>query len=143
MERKRVRKSDMSGSDREAVLELLSALDANDPTETYTNESGTHETLSANSLVTYSRNLRMLAKASERDLVDHTLDSLSDVFERLLDDLSVETVRQRQAAATKFHRYHKTGVDPDEIPITPREDDQSIDERDILDRDDLDSIRDA
>jgi integrase len=142
-ERQRVQNADMSERGTQAVLQFLSAFDGDDLSESYQNEKGETETLSYNSLEGYGRSMRLIAKKSDRDLLDHSLNSLSRIFEDFLEDLSVQTVRQRQAAAIKFYRFHETGIDPDEIPLKQREKDTSVDERDIFDREDIQAIRDA
>jgi integrase len=87
--------------------------------------------------------MRLIAKESDRDLLDHGLNSLGSVFSTFLDNLAVETVRQRQAGATKFYRFHDTDIDPDEIPLQKRENDTSVDERDMFTREEVQRMRDA
>lgn len=142
-ERERIRNSNHSKEDREEMLRFLSAFDNDDPTESYTDENGNTETLSYNSLENYGRAMRLIASESDRPLLDHTLNSLGAIFNDFLDELSIQTVRQRQAAAIKFYRFHETGIDPDEIPLTQREEDTSVDERDMLTREEIQRIRDA
>jgi len=142
-ERERIKDSELSDADTTAILRFLSAFDDNDLSQTYTNERGETETLSYNSLESYGRAMRLIAKESNRDLLDHSLNSLGTVFSTFLENLKVETVRQRQAGATKFYRFHDTEIDPDEIPLQKRKQESSVDERDMFTRDEVQQIRDA
>lgn len=142
-ERARVKDSDLSKQDREAVLEFLAAFDENELSHTYTNGDGETETLSYNSLETYGRNIRLIGKASDCDLLDHDHDSLTAVFSDFLDDLGKQTVRQRQAAAIKFYRYHDTAVDPDALVLTKTENGSKVDERDMFTKEEVQALRDG
>lgn len=143
VERQRVKDSDLSPTDTEAILRFLAAFDENDLSESYTNGDGETETLSYNSLENYGRAMRLIAKESDRELLDHDLASLKDVFTTFLDNLSKQTVRQRQAAAIKFYRFHETGVDPEEIPLTQTDNDSAVDERDMFTREEIHRMREA
>lgn len=143
VERERLENADLSDDDTEAIFRFLSAFDDADMSERYINDRGETETLSYNSLEGYGRAMRLIAKASDRPLLDHSLDSLGAVFSEFLEDLSIETVRQRQAAAIKFYRFHKTGIDPDEIPLKRREGDDGVDVRDMFTREEIQRIREA
>jgi len=142
-ERDRVKDSDLSESDTQAVLRFLAAFDENDLSETYINGDGEQETLSYNSLENYGRALRLIAKESDRELLDHSLESLTEVFNTFLDNLSKQTVRQRQAAAIKFYRFHDTGVNPDQISLQKRDSDTAVDERDMFTKQEIQDLREA
>lgn len=86
-ERDRVKDSELSEQDRKAVLEFLAAFDENDLSHTYTNGDGERETLSYNSLETYGRNIRLIGKESDCDLLEHDHDSLTAVFSGFLENL--------------------------------------------------------
>ena len=134
----------LSDDGREAALEFLRAFDPEDIEYSYRDENGETETLSHNSLEGYGRSLRLIAKESDTDLLDHSLESLTDIFNEWLQDLAVETVRQRQAAAIKFYRYHETKIDPDAISLKQRENNGgAVDERDMFTAEDIDAIREA
>ncbi|WP_080507154.1 MULTISPECIES: site-specific integrase [Halorubrum] len=143
-EKDRIRGCDsLSETETEAALEFIRAFDPQDIEYSCQDENGETQTLSHNSLEGYGRSIRLLAKESDASLFEHTLETLTDVFNDWLDELAIETVRQRQAAVIKFHRYHETDVDPDEISLKQRENDTSVDERDMFDADDVQAIRDA
>jgi integrase/recombinase XerD len=143
VERERVANSDLSDADKRAILDFISAFDENDLSESYRNGDGETETLSYNSLENYSRAMRLIAKESDRDLLEHDLDSLTVIFNTFLEDLSKYTVRQRQAAAIKFYRFHETGIDPDEIPLQKTEKGSSVDERDMFTKEEIHQLREA
>lgn len=143
IERDRVKDSELTDSDKRAMLRFLAAFDENDLSESYTNGDGETETLSYNSLENYGRAMRLIAKESDRELLDHDLESLTTVFNTFLDDLSKQTVRQRQAAAIKFYRFHETGVDPDEISLQKRDGDPAVDERDMFTKQEIQDLREA
>lgn len=143
IERQRVRDSDMSQEDKQSVLRFLSAFDDNDVTESYKNEDGETETLSYNTLENYGRSMRLIHKQSDCGLLDHTNTSLTSVFSVFMNDLSDQTVRQRQAAAIKFYRFHDTGVKPDEISLTKIESASAVDERDMFTREEILALREA
>lgn len=67
---------------------------------------------------------------------------LNQVFSTMRDNLSANTVQQRQASARVFYRYHKDelGVDPDAIFIVKNEP-SPVDPRDLFDRDEIDAMR--
>ena len=133
-ERERVKDSDLNDTDTQAVLEFL---------EAHHPDLGSESSLSYNSLESYGRSLRLIAKESDRDLLDHTNDSLLSVFDSMLENLAKQTVRQRQAGAIKFYRYtdgHE--VNPDNIPLTDK-DKTSVDERDMFTREEVQRIREA
>jgi integrase len=65
------------------------------------------------------------------------------VFNTFLDNLSKQTVRQRQAAAIKFYRFHDTGVDPDQISLQKRDSDSAVDERDMFTKQEIQDLREA
>lgn len=142
-ERNRIKNSTLADSDKEAVLSFLSAFDENDLSESYINGDGETESLSYNSLENYGRAMRLVAKESERELLEHDLDSLTAVFDTFLDDLSQQTVRQRQAAAIKFYRFHTTSVDPDKISLQKRDGDAAVDERDMFTKEEIQNLRRA
>jgi integrase len=142
-ERERWEDSAHSDRDTQAVLRFLSAFDENDLSESYTNEDGETETLSYNSLENYGRAMRLIADESESDLLDHTHESLTTVFNTFLEDLSKQTVRQRQAAAIKFYRFHDTRIDPDKISLQKLDKDTSVDERDMFTKEEIQDLRDA
>lgn len=143
-EKQRLRDCDsLSSGETDAVIEFLRAFDSNDIQHSYQDENGETQTLSHNSLEGYGRSLRLIAKASDESLLAQSVESLTAVFNDWLDELAVETVRQRQAGAIKFYRYHDTDIDPDEISLKQREDNGSVDERDIFDADDVQAIREA
>ncbi|SDX85651.1 tyrosine-type recombinase/integrase [Halobellus clavatus] len=135
VERDRVKDSALSEKDTKAVLEFL---------EAHHPDLGSKESLSYNSLEGYGRALRLIAKESDCGLLEHTNDSLVSVFESMLDSLANQTVRQRQAGAIKFYRYHgdKTEVDPDDIPLTDKGD-TSVNERDMFSREEVQKMREA
>lgn len=142
-ERERIKGSGLSEEDTEASLEFLAAFDPNDLSASYTNEKGEKETLSYNSLEGYGRALRLIGKKSDRELLDQTQESLQQVFDEFLEDLKKKTVRQRQAAAIKFYRYHnQCDVDPDEIVLSQPEE-TTVDERDMFTKDEIQRLRDA
>jgi integrase len=142
-ERERVKGSDMSRSDTQAVLRFLSAFDENDLSESYKNKEGETETLSYNTLENYGRAMRLIHKASDCDLLDHDLESLTAVFNSFMDNLGDQTVRQRQAAAIKFYRFHETGVDPEEISLAQVDNGSAVDERDMFTREEIHDLREA
>lgn len=143
IERQRVENADMAEADKQAVLRFLSAFDDNDLTESYQNEDGESETLSYNTLENYGRAMRLIHKRSDCGLLEHTNTSLTSVFNVFMDNLSDQTVRQRQAAAIKFYRFHETAVDPDAISLTSVENGSKVDERDMFTRDEIHALREA
>jgi integrase len=142
-ERGRVKQSDLSKDDVEAVLELLAALDPNDMSTTFVDDTGEQETLAYSSLMDYGRGLRDINNRIESDLLNASVAEIRDSFDAMLDDLADQTVRQRGAAARKFYRYHDTSVDPDKIPLVTVSHDSGVDERDILTEGDIEAIRDV
>lgn len=142
-ERERIKNSGLSPESKDAALEFLAAFDPNDLSASYTNERGEQETLSYNSLEGYGRALRLITKNSDRGLLNHNLDSLQAVFDDFLENLAKQTVRQRQAAAIKFDRYHELGVNPDDIMLTKVENGSSVNERDMFTKAEIQALRDA
>jgi integrase/recombinase XerD len=142
-ERDRIKSSDMSRTDTQAVLRFLAAFDENDLSESYKNKDGETETLFYNTLENYGRAIRLIEKASDCDLLNHDLDSLTAVFNTSMDNLGDQTVRQRQAAAIKFYRFHNTGVDPEEISLTQVNNGSAVGERDIFTREEIHDLREA
>lgn len=142
-ERQRVKDSDLSERDKESILEFLSAFDEHDLNRSYQNEKGETETLSYNSLEGYGRGVRLIAQNSECDLINHSLESLKDVFSGFLRNLAKQTVRQRQAGAIKFYRYHDADIDPEKIPLTKRDDNGTVDERDMFTKEEVHQLREA
>lgn len=130
----RIKNSALSERDQNAVLEMLSA---------HHPDLGSEEPLSYNSLEGYGRALRLIGEYSDVDLLDHDLQSLKAVFEDWLSELSKSTVRQRQAGAIKFYRYHDLDPDPEEIPLTQTDTSSTVDERDMFTRDEIEALRDA
>jgi len=141
-ERARVKDSGLSDVDTEAVLEFMAALDPDDLSATYTNDKGQQETLAYSSLVGYGRGLRTVAAELDGDLLDATAEDLREAFDAM-DSVSRKTVRQRQAAARKFYRYHETDVEPRDIPLFNVESGSNVDDRDTLDSEDIQAIREA
>jgi integrase/recombinase XerD len=133
-ERERVKDSALSEKDTKAVLDFLSA---------HHPDLGGEKSLSYNSLENYGRALRLIGKNSDCDLLEHDLQSLRQVFEDFLSNLSKQTVRQRQAGAIKFYRYHDLDVDPDEIALTETGNGSSVDERDMFTREEIQALREA
>ena len=134
VERERIKDSDMSKADMDALLDYL---------EAHHPDLGSESSLSYNSLESYGRAMRLIEKESERQLVDHTTDSLVGVFDDMLESLAKQTVRQRQAAAIGFYRYHDFGdIDPDNIPLTDKGD-TSVDERDMFTKKEVNELRKA
>lgn len=160
VERQRVKDSDLNDTDTQAVLEFL---------EAHHPDLGSESSLSYNSLESYGRSLRLIAKESDCGLLEHSNESLNSVFNKMLygdcydeqtgeirvvDDidkdevdidtgLANQTVRQRQAGAIKFYRYtdgHE--VNPDNIALTDK-DKTSVDERDMFTREEVQRIREA
>jgi len=139
----RIKSSALSQRDTDAVLECLSALDPNDMSAKFTNQHGRQETLSYSSLTGYGRGLRLLGKESDCELLEHTNDSLQRIFDSWLDGLAKQTVRQRQAGAIKFYRYHDTDVNPDGIVLIKIDQGGSVDERDMFTKEEIQAMRDA
>jgi len=141
-ERDRIKTSNLSQRDKDTILEFLDAFDPGVQSVSYQNDKGETETLSYNSIEQYGRGLRLTAKESDCDLLDHALESLGAIFEDWLDGLAKQTVRQRQAGAIKYYRYHDAPIDPDGITLTDV-DDTSVDERDMFSKADIERLRDA
>lgn len=143
-ERQRVKDSDLSQADADAVLEFLAALDENDMTAVYRNEKGEQETLAYTSLMDYGRGLRMLGQELDCDLLRASLSDIQQATNEMVETLSKQTVRQRQAAARKFYRYHdETAVNGGDIPLISVDSQSDVDERSTLTQSDIQSIRDA
>ena len=133
-ERERVKDSDLNDTDTQAVLEFL---------EAHHPDLGSESSLSYNSLEVYGRAFRLIAKESDRGLLEHTNESLLSVFDGMLEKLAKQTVRQRQAGAIKFYRFTEGHeVNPDKIPLTDKPD-TSVDERDMFTREEVQRIREA
>jgi integrase len=140
-EKNRVKNSDLSDDDKEAVLAFL---------EAYSDNGEASENLGYNTLETYGRALRLIRKESDCDLLNHTNESLKSVFDTMLygegeddDGLANQTVRQREAASIKFYRFtddHQ--VEPDDIPLA-EQGDTSVDERDMFTAEDVKQLREA
>jgi integrase len=143
-ERDRIKSSELCKQDTNAVLEFLAAFDPEDLSASYTNEKGEKETLSYNSLEGYGRALRLIGKTGDCDLLNHTDETIQAVFDEFLNDLAKKTVRQRQAAAIKFYRYHDGhDVDPDGIVLVNPDNDESVDERDMFTKEEIQELREA
>lgn len=125
------------------ALEFLAALDEEDLSHTYTNEKGEQETLSHSTLQSYGRGLRTIGSELDTDLVEATENDLRAAFDAMLDVVSKQTVRQRQAAARKFYRYHDLEPEPEKIPLSSVDTGSDVDERTPLTKDDIQAIREA
>lgn len=143
-EKARLKDSGLSEADTEAAGEFLEALNPDNLQYTYRNGEGEVETLSHGTLEAYGRALRLIRKNTTGDLVDLTNAELNEVFQTFADELSTQTVRQRQAAAIKFYRYHDLDVDPEEITLVKNDDNgPAVDDRDTFTREEAMDLREA
>lgn len=126
-----------------AIKDLLRALDAEDHTSNHVVD-GEQKTLAVSSLTSYGRALRLLAKEIDEPLLDTTTDHFNEVFAEWSDDLSGQTVKQRQSALLKFIRYHSDSVaDPEGIVLVNVDTTSSLDPDTVLSGDDVNALRDA
>ena len=125
------------------IKDLLRALDADDHTSNHVVD-GEQKTLAVSSLTSYGRALRLLAKEIDEPLLDTSTEDYNEVFAKWSDDLSGQTVKQRQSALLKFIRYHSdSAADPEGIVLVNVDTSSSLDPDTVLSGDDVNALRDA
>jgi len=133
----------LGGPNAKAIKDLLRALDAEDHTSNHVVD-GEQKTLAVSSLTSYGRALRLLAKEIDEPLLDTSTDRFNEVFAEWSDNLSGQTVKQRQSALLKFIRYHSDSTaDPEGIVLVNVDTTSSLDPDTVLSGDDVNALRDA
>jgi len=141
--REHERLADVAEPDAGAIKELLRALDADDHTANH-GVDGEQQTLAVSSLTSYGRALRLLATEVDGPLLDTPTDRFNQVFDEWTDDLSGQTVKQRQSALLKFLRYHHDATaDPEGIVLVNVDATSSLDPDTVLSGDDVNALQDA
>ncbi|WP_226041245.1 tyrosine-type recombinase/integrase [Natrinema sp. DC36] len=135
----------MSSEDCEAILEFL---DSADPESALING----DSMSDGTLARYAYTLKRIPELSDFNLSDaseYKINKIMDDIRRGNVDgvkeggLTSGSVRNHQSTIRKFYKYHDDfNVDPEEIMLF-EPNDSSVDERDILTRDEFNAIRKA
>jgi integrase/recombinase XerD len=140
----------VSDADYEAIVEFL---DAFDEERLGTSLPSDEEYLEIGSLYTYCYRLHRISEMLESRLVDATTDEINELMTGLLTGdhpdakdggFSESTAMTYQSALRSFVRYHGDGIEAnrEEIALT-RPETGPIDERNILDGDEIFALRDA
>lgn len=133
-----VERGDLTERDRELIQEYL---DAVDPDEFNTQPPGEMKAVTKSSLRSYAKNLRLVATAADTPLCEIEVRALNDLMEEMQQELSDNTVQQRQSALRNFYRYHSDlGIDPGMVYMVQNEESR-VDPRDLLRREDADAMR--
>jgi integrase len=142
-QREHERLDDMGAPDAGPIKELLRALDPEDHTANHVVD-GEQETLAVSSLTSYGRALRLLSGETDDPLLETTTDKFNEIFDWWGDELSGQTVKQRQSALMKFLRYHPNPTaDPRGIVLVNVDTSSSLDPDSVLTGDEIDALRDA
>lgn len=123
---------DVAVADKDAIGELMDALDPDQLTTTFVNEDGETETKSTNTLRTYVYGLKRVAEVSDTRLVDMDATDVNELMGALRegrvdhsnaksDGYSKSYLKPWQAALRAFYRYHEDlGVTSNEIVFSLR-----------------------
>lgn len=137
--------------DADAIIELLNALDADNPAYAF-QVNGRTETKAASTIRNYCQRLRLAAVAMDGSLFDADTDRVN----RLMGDFATgkhpiapndgyanNTLGQYQSSLKAFYRYYDGhDVDPEAIPVAAG-DETSVDARDMFTVDEVEAMRDA
>lgn len=150
--RGRIEQEVSSGNiDREEADLILEFCNAKDPqSHAVTDPSGS--TKADATLARYANLLRRIKMFSAIDLCDTTAYKLNVLMDRLQrgdpdgvkdEGLAAGTIKNYQTTLRKFYEYHSgLGIGKEEITLA-NPDTQSIDERDIFDKEDIKALRNA
>jgi integrase/recombinase XerD len=144
-ERDRIQESsEISEAEAEAFIEFL---DAKDPE----NVSVAHsDTKADGTLARYAHSLKRLGELSSFDLTEANADEMNELFDDMVTGrnpgvkdggLTKGSVKGYQSVARKFYEYHG-GIEKSDIALFTNTE-SPVDERDIFDKEDIQSIREA
>ena len=146
-----VEDGDVTQGDADAILEVLDALDPENPAHAFRVNGGT-ETKAASTIRNYCQRLRLASIAVDGSLFEQDTESVNRLMGEFAtgehaiapaDGYANNTLGQYQSALKAFYRYSDDhDVDPEEIPVAAP-DETSIDERDMFTVDEVQAMRDA
>jgi integrase len=141
--------ADVDDKEKELIREYAFAHDSQKMSVTSPDRS----TVSDSTLYQYVSNTRRMAERGDFKLYEATADDVNRYMDKLLsgnlkgvkdDGLTPGTVNNHQGTARVFYEYHdQFGVDPKDISLISDNENNAVDERDILDKDDIHAIRTA
>jgi len=154
-----LRRASESGSvaeaDADRIVQLTAAFDEEDMTESLpANGDRAEDTKSKkpNTLRYWVHSLKRIAERSDTALVDADADTINQLMTDMRsgthpqvkdDGLSNNTIRNYQGCIRRFYRYHTNlDVDPSDVVLISG-DDTHVDDRDMLTKEEIDSIREA
>ena len=130
----------------EAIRELLDAYDNENVLVTCPSGESPRE---PSTMMMWTYNLMTFGR--RLNLTEATVDDLKNEFQSMLDGshpqvkaegLAKSTIINYQSSLRRFYQYHDFGIDPEAIPLFSQ-DEPKIDPNDILDKDEIEKIRDA
>jgi site-specific recombinase XerD len=145
---------DVAEADKDAIAELMDALDPDQLTTTFVNEDSETETKSTNTLRTYVYGLKRVGEVSDTRLVDMDATDVNELMGALRegrvdhpnaqsDGYSKSYLKPWQAALRAFYRYHEDmGVTSNEIVIFTQ-DKTTVDDRDMYTQEEIEALRSA